>query len=312
MEKDFTTFEEQIDILKDRGLIFINEEAALISLRRFGYYNIINGYKDIFISSDNGKEKYKDGTTFEQVYSLFQADKRIRSHLIEAMLEVEELLRNAVAHTIAEEFGASEDQYLNKTNYRTGSSRKGVFQRDQILDKFNKIINDDDFAPINHYKSKYGNVPPWILLKKASFGNLVNFTKLLKGPQKNRVISIMYDIPISLVESSDAIKNLFMDTLFLCLDYRNAAAHGRRIYNLNTKALIRYTPILHKHLNITPEDYKNGIGGTGLEVLRLCLSIFDDKYPHTLLDFAMTTFAKEHCSLYPSDKTYLEKYLGEF
>ena len=311
MVKEFTTFEEQIDILKNRGLIFLNEEAALVSLRRFGYYNIINGYKDNFIVVKDGEERYKEDVTFEQIYSLFQCDRKIRSYLIEAMLEVEELLRNAVAHTIAEEFGASQDQYLIKSNYRTGTARNGTFKRDEILDKFNKIISDDDYAPINHYKSKYGNVPPWILLKKASFGNLVNFTKVLKGPQKDRVISIMYDLPAPLVSSSDEIKNLFMDTLFLCLDYRNAAAHGRRIYNLNTKSRLRYTSIIHKSLEISQASYQNGNGHTGLKVLKPCLNMLDDKYPYTLMDFAISNFAKNHYSIYPNDKEYLEKYLGK-
>ena len=38
-DKNFTTFEEQIKILKGRKLTFINEEGAIDALRRYGYYN---------------------------------------------------------------------------------------------------------------------------------------------------------------------------------------------------------------------------------------------------------------------------------
>lgn len=41
MDKGFTTFERQIEILKERGLIIENDEAAMDALKRYGYYNII-------------------------------------------------------------------------------------------------------------------------------------------------------------------------------------------------------------------------------------------------------------------------------
>ena len=56
MDKDFTTFEEQVKILKRRGLKFTSEETALKALQRFGYYSIINGYKDPYVDIIAGKE----------------------------------------------------------------------------------------------------------------------------------------------------------------------------------------------------------------------------------------------------------------
>ncbi|WP_243729268.1 hypothetical protein [Mycoplasma capricolum] len=53
--KEFKTFEEQIEILKSRGLIISNEQKAIEILKQENYYNIVNGYKDLFLkkSLDN-------------------------------------------------------------------------------------------------------------------------------------------------------------------------------------------------------------------------------------------------------------------
>lgn len=308
MDKDFTTFEQQIEILKSRNLKFVSEETAIKALQRFGYYSIINGYKDPYVETCNGKEVYRDGVTFEQIYSLYKLDKNIRNELMAAMLEIEENLRTAVAHTLGEAFTADQNLYLNRANFRPGKNRNGVYQLDEILNKFNKIIQDDT-EPIRHYRNTYHNIPPWILLKGASFGNLVNFIKLQKGAQKNKIISLMYDLPDSLVVAAPQFKDLFMDTLFVCLDYRNRAAHGGRIYNFRTKSEIRYFPSLHSKMGITPADYRSGVGKTGLIILRYVIGIMDNKQPSNFLRAAMKYFLDQHCELYPDDRSYLERYL---
>ena len=308
LDKDFTTFERQIEILKSRNLQFVDEETAFKNLRRFGYYSIINGYKDPYVEMIGDREQYKDGVTFEQIFSLYTLDRNLRNGVMESMLEVEDNLRTAVAHTIAESFTAEESAYLKKENYRSGSKRGAQFRRDSILAKFNKILLDDS-QPVKHYRETYGNVPPWILLKKASFGNLVNFTKLLKGPQTDRVISLFYGIPLQVVASATGLKDLFMDRLFVCLDYRNMAAHGGRIYNYRSNATFRYSTILHAQNGISQADYRVGKGVTGLPALMQALALADNKNPALLLRFTQDYHVKEHLKIYPQDSEYLAKTL---
>ncbi len=308
-DKNFTTFEEQIEILKRRGLKFNSEETALTALKRYGYYSIINGYKDPYVEIIDGEEKYKDGVTFEQIYSLYTLDRKIRNEIMSSMLEIEDTLRTAVAHTVGEAFSADQNLYLERSHYRLGAKRNGRYPLDDVMKKFDKIMKDD-MQPIKYYRETYGNIPPWILMKGASFGNLVNFIKLQKGPQKNKIISLVYDFPISLVESSDDIKNIFMDTLFLCLDYRNRAAHGGRVYNFETDAKFRFSPMFHTHLlKISEADYRAGKGITGLKTLNEAISLWDNKMPYYQLTAGMDYFAKEHCEIYPNDIDYLNKYI---
>ena len=46
--KAFFTYEQQINKLKDDGLIITDDAQAIEQLRLEGYYNIINGYSPIF------------------------------------------------------------------------------------------------------------------------------------------------------------------------------------------------------------------------------------------------------------------------
>ena len=49
MSKPFKTLDEQISILKSRGLIIPDEEAAKLSLLCNNYYNVINYYSKLYI-----------------------------------------------------------------------------------------------------------------------------------------------------------------------------------------------------------------------------------------------------------------------
>ena len=49
IEKPFKTVDEQISLLKERRLNFINLPAARQLLKEYGYYEIVNGYKKPFL-----------------------------------------------------------------------------------------------------------------------------------------------------------------------------------------------------------------------------------------------------------------------
>lgn len=97
MEKDFKTIEEQIEILKTRGII-INEEKAKEILTENNYYYLINGYKDLFVDKNNESEKYKGNVTLEEIYSLYKFDSELRINLLRYILILERRLDTYVAN----------------------------------------------------------------------------------------------------------------------------------------------------------------------------------------------------------------------
>ena len=73
MEKEFNSFEAQIEKLRKRGLGIFDEDYAKRILEKENYYNLINGYKELFIDKSNqsSDETYIKGTNFIEIYALY-------------------------------------------------------------------------------------------------------------------------------------------------------------------------------------------------------------------------------------------------
>lgn len=301
--KPFADETKQIDILKSRKLDFLDENRAKRVLKRYGYYEIVNGYKMFLLDDDNTKERYKLGATFEHLTSLYELDKSIRNGVIQASLEIELSLRTAIAYTLAEDFGVEERQYLYYRNFRQGdttwSNDHPTNERAILLNKLNHILSRN-IEPLNHYRNNHGHIPPWILLKESTFGNLKYIFKLLKGPQKDKVISICYGIEIS--DVTDDLKALFKDTLSVVNSFRNRSAHSGRIFNFKSSIhKIGYNRTFHNKINITEAHYRRGLGQSDLYTLSKILSYFENGMAKINLDFYISYPIKKHCENYKED-----------
>lgn len=304
--KPFLTIDEQITLLKKRQLTFLSEEQASKNLLRYGYYEIINGYKDLFLENKADpcdEDIYLSDSTFENIFDLFLFDTRLRRAVFTSMLEVEMNLRSALSYVICKHYGPNERDYLIRENFKSGNKvshqGKTEYQIDQLLRKLHKIRHDK-VQPMMHYREKYNNVPPWIIIKGTSMGNLLMLYKLLKAPLKNEVVSILYGYPIEVVSNEDSVKNLFADSLKLFLKYRNRSAHGGRIYNYAPeKNKIRYSPFLHNKLNIDEAAYRTGQGHHGIRMLLGTLSMFDNQDAFRHLYATLGTESKMLNEKYP-------------
>ena len=114
--KDFKTYHDQMELLKTRGLIIENEDFALEKLKENNYYNIINGYKDLFITLGT-KDNFITGTTFEEIYYLYDFDRVLKNILFKEILKVENILRSLIAYNFSEKYG--NDNYLKMDNFET-------------------------------------------------------------------------------------------------------------------------------------------------------------------------------------------------
>lgn len=303
-KKPYKTIDEQVEILKERGLIFISEEHAKVELLRYGYYEIINGYKDAFlINNSSNKDRFIEGTTFEQILALFQFDKDLQHSIFKATVEMERIVKTAIAYVIGEKYGASQDKYLTRENFKNGRLNyyrgNKEYEIDQIIRKFNYIIQDD-VEPFKHYREEHGNVPPWILLKGATFGNIRKFYSLQKADVKDKIISIIYDIPESMVSGNNELKDLFSDTLALCHMFRNRSAHNGRIYNYTSnKAIIRYSSLLHPKIDVSEAGYRKGLGKNDIPTLMAALRLIDNMYPYIYIKVGLEHEMVKYSETYP-------------
>lgn len=310
--RDFKTIDEQIKILKDRKLIFINEETAKLNLMRYGYYEIINGYKDFMLESGD-PDVYKKGATFEHLFELYKLDKSFKNSVLEVSLNFELNLKTAFSYVLSKNYGVKNNSYLDKILYKLGKKDKdGMYQLDHIFNKFNLIINDR-LEPFKHYRIDHGHTPPWILFKGCSFGNMKHFYNLQKGFIKDEITSIMLGLPLELVKQLPECKALFSDLLNLTYLFRNRAAHSGRIYNYKPKyGKMRYNKIFHQLdiININEAEYRLGYGTNDLYTLIIFLKVLENKRPSIDLISSMIISIEDHLEKYPEDRFFLLSSIG--
>lgn len=310
--RDFKTIDEQIQLLKSRNLIFLNEETARLNLLRYGYYEIINGYKD-FILKNKNPDEYKKGETFEHMFELYKLDKSLKNTILKSTLDFELNLKTVLSYVLSKKYGVLNNSYLNRQFYNLGKrDKKGKYQLDRLFTKFDYIINDN-IEPFKHYRLDHGHTPPWILFKGCTFGNIKHFYNLQKSNVKDEVIAIMMGFPIELVEEFPSIKNFFSDFLNLAYNFRNRAAHSGRVYNYNPKnSSVRYFNIFHKneYVNIDEAEYRLGYGKNDIYTLNKAFILLENMDPSYELSSGLNTYVTSHLEKYPDDKNFLLTSMG--
>lgn len=269
--KEFKTIDEQIEILKNRGLIFIDENNAKKILISNNYYNVINGYKDLFITNGT-KDNFINGTTFEEIYSLYIFDKKIKDIFLEYILKVENNLRSYIAYYFSMYHG--NDNYLKLDSFETLNNVSNV----SIETKKNKIRNIQDLIGtihkeisktintkeyINHYLVDYGFIPMWVLVNILSFGTLSKFLELMKQNER-----------IQISQHFNILENELIQNTKLLAYFRNLCAHDDRIYNVKVPKYL-YIPDnkYHNLLNLTKLQSMYMYGKNDLFALLITLKI---------------------------------------
>lgn len=293
----YATLQYQIEKLKNNNLIIEDDDFASKMLGMNGYSNLIKSYRDPYILLANGKKTYRTGVTFNQIFSLYLLDKNLRNSVMSAMLDLEEHIKECAANVIARSFGTDPDEYLKFSNYRD-RNRVGPFSLAKILNRLQKSLHTDKY-PIKHYMEKYNTVPPWILFKSAYLSTIVNLIKLMKIPEQEQLASQLYsNISLPIPQK----RMLMIDTLFLCLEYRNLVAHGGRTYNYDCKCDVRWSEIFSRK---SSDEAPRGF----CQLLTL-LNFLDYKRPFKLLSETLSEETNRHCIDYPSDVTYLGQVLN--
>ena len=235
-KKEFKTLEEQINILRGKGLIINDVDKAENLLLRENYF-FINGYRHIFIKSNKDKT-FINGTTFEELYAVFQFDRNFRNILFKNLLIVENNLKSIMSYRLSKKYGIKEKDYLKPSNF--SQDIKMVRQVNDVLNKIKRQIriNGRQHSATLHYLSNYGYVPLWILVKLLSFGMINELYSILKPDDK-----------LSIAE----YYNLDVETLGIYIgllsNYRNLCAHEDIVYEHKTQKMIPDT-IYHHELDI--------------------------------------------------------------
>lgn len=240
IEKQFKNLDEQIDILKHRGMIIRDEKYAKNVLLRENYF-FLNGYRHLFMKNRDSND-YLENTTFEELYSLFLFDRSIRNVFFKYLLVIENNLKSITSYQLSKKYGYRERDYLKPKNFTQNPDKQR--QLNDLLKKMKRQIrvNGSQHTATLHYVSNYGYIPLWILVKVLSFGIVSEMYSVLKA-EDQRDIAAVYG-----VEVED-----FMTYLPILANYRNLCAHEDILFENKTQKEIDDT-IYHNLLKIPKSD----------------------------------------------------------
>ena len=246
-EKTFKTLDQQINILKEKGLVINDIGFAKKVLFKENYF-FLSGYRYLFMTKYKEK-KFNDGTTFDELYSVFLFGRHIRNLMFKHILIIENNIKSIMSYQLSKKYGFKEKDYLNPDNFT-----KDPMREKQVYDVLGKMkrqirVNGKQHTATQHYMFNYGYIPMWILVKVLSFGLISELYLILKNEDKE-AISNFYEID---TEEMGTYLNLLSN-------FRNICAHEDILYDHRTQRLISDTEF-HYKLDIPKDEegiYKFG------------------------------------------------------
>ena len=258
--KPATTYEEQLQILKNRGVFISDETFCLQKLEEINYYRL-TAY---FLPFRTHENTYRPGTSFHTVYRIYDFDRKMRRLLFSAIEEVEVYLRAKFAYYYAHKYSSDSFKYHDPSEpdqYKEYPILENWdlshFSKNLKPEKFQKDLDWDIYhnrkTPfVRHHIEHYdGCFPIWVLVEIFSFGKLSCFYSDLLTSDKKSLARTLYHTTHGNLSS----------WLRCITDLRNICAHYGRLY-------YRRLPAIPAGLDI-PEQDKRRLWGAVLALKEL-------------------------------------------
>lgn len=236
MQKTFKNLDEQIEILESKGLEITDYEKTKEILFKENYF-FINGYRHLLTTASNNN-RFVPGATFEELYSIFTFDRRLRNIMFKNIMIIENNVKSIISYQLSKKYGHKEKDYLNPKHFRYES-----FRLSQVNDVINKMkrqirLNGKQHRATKHYISNYGYIPMWVSVKVLSFGIISELYSILKYEDQNEIADFYH------IDAEEL--NIY---LYLLSNYRNLCAHEDILYDHTTQRSIPDNRF-HQFLNI--------------------------------------------------------------
>ena len=272
IKKEFKKLDEQVEILRNKGLTINNSDYAKEVLFRENYF-FLNGYRHLFMKSSTNKT-YIEGTTFEELYSLFLFDRTFRNILFKNILTIENNVKSIISYQLSMQYGYHEKDYLDRKNF-TNEHEKNR-QVNDVIRKMKRQIksNAESHSATMHYVNSYGYIPLWVLVKVLSFGIISEFYSILKREDK-----------LSIADVYNLDTETFANYLVMLSNYRNICAHEDIVFENKTQRQISDTKY-HRLLkiDITNDEYVYGKNDVFALIIIMKSMLKKDEFKNLVLE----------------------------
>lgn len=229
-DKFFLTYNQQMRKLRnDKGIICMGTSHKKI-LVRAGYFNIVNGYKNPFISGQdaNGKHSYISGTTIDQLQAVKQFDEKLRSFLLRYITQVEEETRTLAGYKFDECNDNGNIPWYNTDAY---SPNKSLQEKISVISKAYSELSKSQLDYVVFYMNNHKQIPTWIMFKVVNFSTFIDLVRYSKT-DVSHTLCHLYGL-----EDEDGHPNvkLLIGSLHWMRRIRNSCAHNERVYCLTRR-----------------------------------------------------------------------------
>ncbi len=234
--RPWKTFEEQLALLRSRGMEAPDTDDTLHQLSNSGYYRLSAYWYpfrkfELQQADRNGavnyirQDQFYPNTHFSDALNLYTFDKRLRTLAFEALECIEVAVRVDIAHQLGKrdafahhsisEFHNGVANNINKRSKKT--------RFDEWQEKYGVLVNRSKEDFVKHYRAKHGqDLPIWVAIEIWDFGAMSQLYAMMKVPDKAKIAE-KYGVTWKVFES-----------WLRSLNYlRNLVAHHSRVWNRN-------------------------------------------------------------------------------
>ena len=218
--KPSLSWDEQVALMVSRGLAVRDADECARFLAATNYYRF-SGYARYFQRAPHlGDDDFRQGVTFDDIRSVYDADEALRTMLAVPLARVELMLRSHVARVIADEYGAY-GRYLEEGFYTEVGDREPTVEsclRDIERSRDRHILR---YKGTGGDRADYREMPVWSAVEAWSFGTL---SKVIERGGRGTVAD-------SVATSVGVAKAGFAYRVKALVYLRNRCAHHSRLWH---------------------------------------------------------------------------------
>lgn len=224
-DKDFKTIEEQLEILRSRGLTINDESQAKDFLLRNNYYRI-SGYS-LTLRKNN---VFSKSATFQNIVDIYHFDHEFK-HIILQYLEVIEVqMKSVYAYEFSKVHGPV--GYLDHSFFTNKSKHKEIIAKAE-QQKIQRLPHE---AYLKHFVNEQQHaIPLWAYVDLFTISDISFLYSISEQPIKD---AVAHNFGLT-INKGASILGSHMHSMTII---RNLCAHGSRIYN----RLFEQKPSLNK------------------------------------------------------------------
>lgn len=224
-------YDKQVELLESRELIVPNRNRAIRHLSNISYYRL-SAYMLPYKEQDeagNTLDKFKKGTTWDDIYNLYVFDRKLRIFVFDAIERIEVAIRSQIIYQLSHKYGSHWQDNRDIFAVREKTLNNGDVLRIDVYEDMQKHIkeqlnNNKAEVFIQHYKNTYGspiNPPSWMSVEIMYFNHLSKICSGLKQRNDLSGIASYFDLP----------PEIFCSWIHTINYVRNLCAHHARLWN---------------------------------------------------------------------------------